>query len=138
MSNVKITVGKARQPEKIGCRRGVAVYAFSAVYSPEAIRRQVRECEAFARLKFSGKPAVFLDTGVSGLAPDRKGRNALMREIEAGRIDVIVMRDIERISRDISQAAEFCRRAAACGAKLHFIFGTGWTKPVASLLQDAK
>ena len=73
---------------------GVAVYAFSAVHDLEAIRLQVDDCEAFARSKFSGRPAVFFDTGISGPAAGRKGLNELMTEIEAGTVVAVVTRDV--------------------------------------------
>lgn len=51
----------------------------------------------------------YRDNGESGLTLDRPGMNKLMGDIQNGRIDVVLVKDISRIARDIANVRDWLR-----------------------------
>ena len=63
----------------------------------------------------------FTDDGVSGTRFDRPGFLAMMEEVEAGRVEAIVIKDMSRLGRDylkVGQVMEILRQAR-CPADCH-------------------
>ena len=56
--------------------------------------------EEFARRNGLPNPTHFTDDGVSGTRFDRPGFLAMMEEVEAGRVEAIVIKDMSRLGRD--------------------------------------
>ena len=107
--------------EKIATGR-IGIYArySSDLQNESSIDDQARRArEAIAR---SGgdptKAVVFPDYAVSGGSMERPGLEALLRAVEAGRIDVILTEDVSRISRDMGDAAHIFKRLQFAGVPL--------------------
>lgn len=61
---------------------------------------------------------VFRDEAVSGAVRDRPGLLALVRAVEAGRVDTVVVEDLGRLSRDVEDLAWVRKRLAYYRARL--------------------
>ena len=69
--------------------------------------------EDFARRNGLPNPTHFTDDGVSGTRFDRPGFLAMMEEVEAGRVEAIVIKDMSRLGRDylkVGQVMEILRQ----------------------------
>lgn len=93
-------------------RIGIYARYSSDLQNESSIDDQARRArEAIARA--GGDPSratVFPDYAVSGGSMERPGLEALLRAVEAGRIDVILTEDVSRISRDMGDAALIFKR----------------------------
>ena len=65
-----------------------------------SISHQKQMLEEFARRNNLPNPRHFTDDGVSGTRFDRPGFLAMMEEVEAGRVEAIVIKDMSRLGRD--------------------------------------
>ena len=78
-----------------------------------SISHQKQMLEEFARRNNLPNPRHFTDDGVSGTRFDRPGFLAMMEEVEAGRVDAIVIKDMSRLGRDylkVGQVMEVLRQ----------------------------
>ena len=78
---------------------------------PYPTRKQM--LEDFARRNGLPNPTHFTDDGVSGTRFDRPGFLAMMEEVEAGRVEAIVIKDMSRLGRDylkVGQVMEILRQ----------------------------
>ena len=78
-----------------------------------SIRHQKQMLEEFARRNGLPNPTHFTDDGVSGTRFDRPGFLAMMEEVEAGRVEAIVIKDMSRLGRDylkVGQVMEILRQ----------------------------
>ena len=69
--------------------------------------------EEFARRNGLPNPTHFTDDGVSGTRFDRPGFLAMMEEVEAGRVEAVVIKDMSRLGRDylkVGQVMEILRQ----------------------------
>ena len=69
--------------------------------------------EDYARRNGLPNPTHFTDDGVSGTRFDRPGFLAMMEEVEAGRVEAIVIKDMSRLGRDylkVGQVMEILRQ----------------------------
>ena len=69
--------------------------------------------EDFARRNGLPNPMHFTDDGISGTRFDRPGFLAMMEEVEAGRVEAIVIKDMSRLGRDylkVGQVMEILRQ----------------------------
>ena len=69
--------------------------------------------EDFARRNGLPNPTHFTDDGISGTRFDRPGFLAMMEEVEAGRVEAIVIKDMSRLGRDylkVGQVMEILRQ----------------------------
>ena len=62
-----------------------------------SISHQKQMLEEFARRNNLPNPRHFTDDGVSGTRFDRPGFLAMMEEVEAGRVEAIVIKDMSRL-----------------------------------------
>ena len=73
--------------------------------------------EDFARRNGLPNPTHFTDDGVSGTRFDRPGFLAMMEEVEAGRVEAIVIKDMSRLGRELSESRpgswRFCGSAVS-------------------------
>ena len=78
-----------------------------------SISHQKQMLEEFARRNNLPNPRHFTDDGVSGTRFDRPGFLAMMEEVEAGRVEAIVIKDMSRLGRDylnVCQLMEILRQ----------------------------
>ena len=78
-----------------------------------SISHQKQMLEEFARRNGLPNPTHFTDDGVSGTRFDRPGFLAMMEEVEAGRVEAIVIKDMSRLGRDylkVGQIMEILRQ----------------------------
>ena len=78
-----------------------------------SISHQKQMLEEFARRNNLPNPRHFTDDGVSGTRFDRSGFLAMMEEVEAGRVEAIVIKDMSRLGRDylkVGQVMEILRQ----------------------------
>ena len=78
-----------------------------------SISNQKQMLEDFARRNRLPNPTHFTDDGVSGTRFDRPGFLAMMEEVEAGRVEAIVIKDMSRLGRDylkVGQVMEILRQ----------------------------
>ena len=65
-----------------------------------SISNQKQMLEDFARRNGLPNPTHFTDDGISGTRFDRPGFLAMMEEVEAGRVEAIVIKDLSRLGRN--------------------------------------
>ena len=78
-----------------------------------SISNQKKMLEDFARRNGLPNPTHFTDDGISGTRFDRPGFLAMMEEVEAGRVEAIVIKDMSRLGRDylkVGQVMEVLRQ----------------------------
>ena len=78
-----------------------------------SISNQKKMLEDFARRNGLPNPTHFTDDGVSGTRFDRPGFLAMMEEVEAVRVEAIVIKDMSRLGRDylkVGQVMEILRQ----------------------------
>ena len=78
-----------------------------------SISHQKQMLEEFARRNGLPNPTHFTDDGISGTRFDRPGFLAMMEEVEAGRVEAIVIKDMSRLGRDylkVGQVMEILRQ----------------------------
>lgn len=78
-----------------------------------SISNQKRQLEDFARQKGFSRIVHFTDDGISGTCFDRPGFLALMREVDAGNVEYLCLKDMSRLGRDylkVGQIMEILRQ----------------------------
>ncbi len=78
-----------------------------------SISHQKEMLEEYARRNGFPNPTHFTDDGVSGTRFDRPGFTAMMEEVEAGRVEAIIIKDMSRLGRDylkVGQIMEILRQ----------------------------
>ena len=78
-----------------------------------SISNQKQMLEDFARRNGLPNPTHLTDDGISGTRFDRPGFLAMMEEVEAGRVEAIVIKDMSRLGRDylkVGQVMEVLRQ----------------------------
>ena len=78
-----------------------------------SISNQKQMLEDFARRNGLPNPTHFTDDGISGTRFDRPGFLAMMEEVDAGRVEAIVIKDMSRLGRDylkVGQVMEILRQ----------------------------
>ena len=78
-----------------------------------SISNQKQMLKDFARRNGLPNPTHFTDDGISGTRFDRPGFLAMMEEVEAGRVEAIVIKDMSRLGRDylkVGQVMEVLRQ----------------------------
>lgn len=84
-----------------------ALYSRTATFKLDAeinsIKHQKEVIEGYAKKNGFTNLHHFSDEGVSGISFDRKGWNAVLEKIEAGRVATIIVENTSRVGRDIFQ-----------------------------------
>ena len=65
-----------------------------------SITNQKKLLEDYAKRNGYTNIVHFTDDGVSGLRFDRPGFTAMMKEVEKGNVDTIILKDLSRLGRD--------------------------------------
>lgn len=91
-----------------------AKHGYSLAEQREACYRRAISLGATAILEFA-------DEGVSGATLDRPGLNALREAVQGGRIDVIIVRDPDRLSRRLAHQLLLTEEFEKAGVRLDFL-----------------
>lgn len=83
-----------------------------------SISTQKRMLEDYARNNNLPNPTHFTDDGISGTRFDRPGFMAMMEEVEAGRVDCIVIKDMSRLGRDYLKVGRIMELLRQKGVRL--------------------
>ena len=78
-----------------------------------SIQNQKAMLEDYDRRNGFPNPTHFTDDGISGTRFDRPGFTAMMEEVEAGRVEAIIVKDMSRLGRDylkVGQVMEILRQ----------------------------
>ena len=78
-----------------------------------SISNQKNMLEAYARERNFPNPTHFTDDGISGTRFDRPGFMAMMKEVEAGNVYAVIVKDMSRLGRDylkVGQIMEILRQ----------------------------
>lgn len=84
----------------------------------ESIEDQIRECRSLIHKMGWTEVAVFSDAATSGAGDDRPGFRAMITDLKAGKVDVVVAEGLDRLSRDQEHIARFYKQIVFRGAKL--------------------
>ena len=93
----------------------VATYNRKSVYSDhsDSVSNQERMCREHAALRYGDSMESFTayqDEGFSGANTDRPGLKRLMADVDAGKVDVIIVYQLDRISRNVKDFADIWDR----------------------------
>lgn len=91
-----------------------AVRGYSLAEQKEACRQRAAELGAVEILQFA-------DEGVSGATLDRPGLNALREAVNLGVVDILVLRDPDRLSRKLSHQLFLSEEFEKAGVQLVFL-----------------
>ena len=83
-----------------------------------SISNQKQMLEDFARRNGLPNPTHFTDDGISGTRFDRPGFLAMMEEVEAGRVEAIVIKDMSRLGRDYLKVGQVMEALRQRGVRL--------------------
>ena len=83
-----------------------------------SISNQKQMLEDFARRNGLPNPTHFTDDGISGTRFDRPGFLAMMEEVEAGRVEAIVIKDMSRLGRDYLKVGQVMEDLRQRGVRL--------------------
>ena len=83
-----------------------------------SILTQKKQLEEYAHNNNLPNPTHFTDDGVSGLRFDRPGFRAMMEEVEAGRVECIVVKDMSRLGRDYLKVGQIMELLRLKGVRL--------------------
>lgn len=108
-----------------------------------SISNQKAMLEDYARRNGFPNPTHFTDDGISGTRFDRPGFNAMMEEVEAGRVEAIIVKDMSRLGRDylkVGQIMEILRvkgvRLIAINDGVHSINGDDDFTPFRNIMNE--
>ncbi|WP_457944102.1 DUF4368 domain-containing protein [Caproiciproducens sp. LBM24188] len=78
-----------------------------------SISHQKQMLEEYARRNGFPRPTHFTDDGISGTRFDRPGFTVMMKEVEAGHVEAVIVKDMSRLGRDylkVGQIMEILRQ----------------------------
>jgi len=79
---------------------------------------QMQKLLCYAKEKLSDSFMLYADNGVSGSTLDRPAFNALKTDIQAGRVDSVIVADMARIGRNFILVDKFMEWIASRGVEL--------------------
>ena len=83
-----------------------------------SISNQKQMLEDYARRNGFPNPTHFTDDGISGTRFDRPGFTAMMEEVEAGRVEAIIIKDMSRLGRDYLKVGQIMEILRIKGVRL--------------------
>ena len=83
-----------------------------------SITNQKKLLEDYARRNGYTNTVHFTDDGVSGLRFDRPGFTAMMKEVEKGNVDTIILKDLSRLGRDYLKVGQYMEILRQKGVRL--------------------
>ena len=87
-----------------------AIYGRKSVYSDksDSISNQIRMCREYIQFKFpgdSGSVTEYADEGLTGANTNRPQLKAMLRDVQDGLVDALVVYQLDRLSRDVRDFA---------------------------------
>lgn len=91
--------------------------------NPLAVQRALCEEAVCARahLGWALSPVIYQDAGWSGLSLNRPGLKLLLEDVDARRIDIVVVPRLDRVSRKLGDVVEVADRVRSAGASLYVL-----------------
>ena len=83
-----------------------------------SIINQKRMLEDYAKKNGFSNPVHFTDDGISGTRFDRPAFTAMMREVENGNVDTIILKDLSRLGRDYLKVGQYMEILRQKGVRL--------------------
>ena len=83
-----------------------------------SISNQKKQLEEYVQRNNLPSPVHFTDDGISGTRFDRPGFLAMMKEVEAGRVAAIVIKDMSRLGRDYLKVGQYMELLRQQGVRL--------------------
>ena len=83
-----------------------------------SIINQKRMLEDYANKNGFPNPTHFTDDGISGTRFDRPGFTAMMKEVDAGNVDTIILKDLSRLGRDYLKVGQYMEILRQKGVRL--------------------
>lgn len=87
----------------------------------QELRRQAKATEEFVDENHEGDTVVVYNDADTGTDTDRQGYSDLMEDVEGGRIDLVVTKDMSRVARSLSDLMRTVERVRDAGCSLVFI-----------------
>lgn len=97
--------------------------ATSSQATPYPLADQCGACEAYADQQGWETVAVYKDNAVSGMTWSRPSLDAMIEEAERGTFDVVLVEDLDRLSRDVSHVHRLLDELEALGVAVHTVVG---------------
>lgn len=85
------------------------------------LRRQAKATEEYVDENHAGDSTVVYNDADTGTDTDRGGYSDLMADVEAGRVDLVVTKDMSRVARSLSDLMRTVERVRDAGCSLVFI-----------------
>jgi len=101
--------------------RKVAIYCRVARLDEEEIKKQEAELRVYAESKGLKNVTLYSDNGYGGVDFNRPAFSEMERDIEAERINMIICRDLSRISRNYSNNADWFDKIKRKGVSFYGI-----------------
>lgn len=86
-----------------------------------SLAEQQAACEARAREMGASEVRVYADDGVTGDVLERPGLSALREAVRSGAVDVVLVRDADRLSRRLAHQLLLAEEFEAAGVRLEFL-----------------
>lgn len=83
-----------------------------------SLEDQLRNVRQWCQRHGVAEPVAYTDAAISGASDNRPGYRMLVSEITSGRVDLVVVDDLSRLSRDSSEIGQLLKRVKFAGARL--------------------
>jgi DNA invertase Pin-like site-specific DNA recombinase len=104
--------------------------------SKTSLKRQEQVCLSYAQSLWDGKPLVVADAAAGSSVQDRPGLSALLHKCRGGEVDVLVVEDVDCLSRSAIGGVEIIDRLSKAGVKIHSAAERRELGPVDALLTN--
>jgi len=98
-------------------KRKVAIYCRVARLDEEEIKKQESELRVYAKGQGFNDISVYSDNGFGGMSFNRPAFSEMERDIETGKINMVICRDSSRISRNILDTVKWFDKIKHKGIK---------------------
>lgn len=119
-----VTIAGAPAEKGTDVRCAIYVRCASATQAtPYPLADQWDACEAYAAERGWETVTVYKDNAVSGMTGSRPSLDAMMREVEFGAFDVVLVEDVSRLSRDALRVHRLLAELKSLGVAVHTVVG---------------
>jgi DNA invertase Pin-like site-specific DNA recombinase len=95
----------------------VGIYCRAACFDEQAINKQESELRGYAENQGFSDIAVYSDNGHGGMNFERPAFSEMERDIEAGKVNIVICIDLSRISRNTSDTIKWLNKIKRKGVK---------------------
>jgi DNA invertase Pin-like site-specific DNA recombinase len=93
----------------------VAIYCRVACFNEQAIKKQESEVRGYAEKQGFNDIALYSDNGYGGMSFNRPAFSEMERDIQAGKINMVMCIDLSRISRNTVESVAWLDRIKRVG-----------------------